>query len=225
MKKINGYIKNYDEAVLIMHAARLGTLTPATERLNAEEREHIESGNIFCFIEDDNGMKRWTDGRIWSPSKICGEFLIYQEVPRHLSKNSIKKRKELEKSLENSDSYINKSREDYLDRTTMHKKTVSIKHGNLTYHIIAYYRPVFVNCSILDLEYFKKLAAALVLFPLLTKDEYVKKHIDNPGFFKEHELDSHIAWPILETEKRNALEGIAVEVLLSLGRRAQRETN
>lgn len=225
MKKINGYIRNYEEALLVMHAARVGTLTPATERLNAEERDRIESGNIFCFIEDSNGMKRWTDGRIWSPSKINGEFLVYQEVPRHMSKNSIKKRKEIEKSLERDDICMKGYYKDVsIDRTTLHKKTVCIKHENLNYHIIAYYRPIFVNYSIMDIEYFKRLNEALLNFPRLNENEYLKDKIDKQGFFIEHELLGEINSPVLENEKRNALEGIAVEVLKSFCRFSQRET-
>ncbi|KAI5180820.1 Gti1/Pac2 family transcription factor, partial [Pancytospora epiphaga] len=121
MKKLRGYINSYDEAMMVMHAARLGALDVTTERLNIDEREKIESGDIFCFIENSSGMKRWTDGRIWSPSKICGEFLIYQEVPRHLSKNSIKKQKEIERIYDKEVPYRRAIRDESLDRTTMHK--------------------------------------------------------------------------------------------------------
>lgn len=58
MKKIQGYISNYEEALLLVHAARLGGVELSTERLNSDEREMINSGNIFIFIENENGMKR-----------------------------------------------------------------------------------------------------------------------------------------------------------------------
>ncbi|KAG0198650.1 hypothetical protein BGX28_007913, partial [Mortierella sp. GBA30] len=44
----------------------------------------IESGSVFVFDEDESGICRWTDGRIWSPSRICGNFLVYRELYRKL---------------------------------------------------------------------------------------------------------------------------------------------
>ncbi|KRH92085.1 Gluconate transport-inducing protein, partial [Pseudoloma neurophilia] len=88
---IKGYLHSYSEASLIMHAVRLGLIQPIKERLSGIDRERITTGNIFVFIESE-GIKRWTDGKIWSPSKILGHFLLYKEVPKYLSKSSIKKR-------------------------------------------------------------------------------------------------------------------------------------
>lgn len=34
------------------------------------------SGAVFVFGEEESGMKRWTDGRLWSPSRISGNFLV-----------------------------------------------------------------------------------------------------------------------------------------------------
>ncbi|KAG0044248.1 hypothetical protein BGZ83_010507 [Gryganskiella cystojenkinii] len=42
----------------------------------------IEPGSVFVFDEDESGICRWTDGRIWSPSRICGNFLVYRELLR-----------------------------------------------------------------------------------------------------------------------------------------------
>lgn len=40
------------------------------------------SGSVFLFDEDESGIKRWTDGVFWSPSRILGNFLIYREVEK-----------------------------------------------------------------------------------------------------------------------------------------------
>ncbi|KAI4290963.1 Gti1/Pac2 family transcription factor [Pancytospora philotis] len=220
MKKINGYINSYDEALLVVHAARLGALEVTKERLNIDARERIESGNIFCFIENSSGMKRWTDGRIWSPSKICGEFLIYQEVPRHLSKNSLKKQKEIDKVYEKEAGSMRRgARDETIDRTTMHKKTVCIKHENKTYHIVAYYRPVFATVFLLDIKYFKKLEAALTVYPELRSDETLEREMaDGDAFFERYNLDRDVVRPALDPSKRDVLEKIAVDVLTSLSK-------
>ncbi|KAF8984605.1 hypothetical protein BGZ46_007518 [Entomortierella lignicola] len=45
----------------------------------------ITPGSVFVFDEEESGICRWTDGRIWSPSRICGNFLVYRELFRKLS--------------------------------------------------------------------------------------------------------------------------------------------
>jgi len=42
----------------------------------------IMPGSVFVFDERESGIYRWTDGRIWSPSRICGNFLVYRELLR-----------------------------------------------------------------------------------------------------------------------------------------------
>jgi hypothetical protein len=42
----------------------------------------IIPGSVFVFDEGESGICRWTDGRIWSPSRICGNFLVYRELLR-----------------------------------------------------------------------------------------------------------------------------------------------
>nr|CEG02703.1 unnamed protein product [Fusarium pseudograminearum CS3487] len=40
----------------------------------------ITSGNVFVYEEGCSGIKRWTDGVNWSPSRILGNFLVYREM-------------------------------------------------------------------------------------------------------------------------------------------------
>ncbi|KAF9428759.1 hypothetical protein BGZ94_001171 [Podila epigama] len=44
----------------------------------------ITPGSVFVFDEKETGIHRWTDGRIWTPSRICGNFLVYHELFRKL---------------------------------------------------------------------------------------------------------------------------------------------
>lgn len=212
MKNITGYINNYEEAILLIHAIRLGAMPLVTQRLSNEEREQIESGSIFCFIENVDGMKRWTDGRIWSPSKICGEFLVYQEVPKHLSKNSIKKRKTSSENLLDND--LMTRIEDFVDRTTLHKKTISVEFEGITYHIISYYRPIFANFSFMDIEYFQRLSEALNIYPELKSDSFIKQQMKtDPDFYEKFRIGKKFEGMKMPEEKRTMLEGIALEVL------------
>lgn len=61
---------------------RRGILPKITRRLRDDERKQIASGTIFVFDEQESSIKRWTDGMIWSPSRILNNFLVYREVEK-----------------------------------------------------------------------------------------------------------------------------------------------
>lgn len=42
----------------------------------------IKSGSVFIYEESASGIKRWTDGVPWSPSRILNNFLIYRELEK-----------------------------------------------------------------------------------------------------------------------------------------------
>ena len=42
----------------------------------------IRSGCVFIYEENASGIKRWTDGVTWSPSRILGNFLVYRELDK-----------------------------------------------------------------------------------------------------------------------------------------------
>lgn len=68
--------------MLIFEAVRRGILPKITRRLRDDERKLITSGTIFVFDEVESSIKRWTDGMIWSPSRILNNFLVYREVEK-----------------------------------------------------------------------------------------------------------------------------------------------
>lgn len=78
------------------------------------------------------GIKRWTDGRVWSPSRILGNFLIYRELDKNNSSPHAEKERHLVGCL--SDSYSFK-------RNGLVKKTMSITVNNVPQHFISYYDP------------------------------------------------------------------------------------
>lgn len=75
-----GYVETVEDAVMIVEACRFGRLMRVKRRLLDKERQGIRSGSVFVFVERESGIRRWTDGKVWSPSRICGEFLIYREL-------------------------------------------------------------------------------------------------------------------------------------------------
>lgn len=179
MRFLTGYLHTYDEAWLCIHALRLGFIEPKKERLTLKEREQLRSGSIFIFIEKKTSIVRWTDGMTWSPSKILGSFLLYKEVPKYLTKNASKKLGS--KSLSRK-KCIPLEKQLQTDRFYMHKKTISLKHENETYHVISYFQPIFDKRGISQLPFFISLQNALKKHPELYNDKFVnslhKNHID-----------------------------------------------
>ncbi|KAI8804701.1 Gti1/Pac2 family-domain-containing protein [Cladochytrium replicatum] len=82
-----GYIDSHLDALLVMQACQDGLLKRVGRRLTQEERAGIRSGSIFVFDQAESGIKRWTDGMTWSPSRVFnGNFLIYRQTePRGVS--------------------------------------------------------------------------------------------------------------------------------------------
>ncbi|THU77909.1 hypothetical protein K435DRAFT_72170 [Dendrothele bispora CBS 962.96] len=78
----SGWIETTGDALLILEAARRGLIPRVTRRLVDTERKMITSGSVFVFDEKESGIKRWTDGFFWSPSRILGNFLLYRETDK-----------------------------------------------------------------------------------------------------------------------------------------------
>ncbi|KAL8729034.1 MAG: hypothetical protein Q9181_005145 [Wetmoreana brouardii] len=76
-----GYVETTKDALLIFEACFNGTLAHCFRRPHDRERASlIVSGNVFVYEEATSGIKRWTDGIPWSPSRILTNFLIYRQL-------------------------------------------------------------------------------------------------------------------------------------------------
>lgn len=217
LKNLKGYIHSNDEAFLIIHAVRLGLFKPAHERPSIEEREAITTGSIFVFIESSNGMKRWTDGKIWSPSKILGHFLLYKEVPRHLSKSALKKDK-ANQDYKRRYTYDRNKKIQYVDEEfNLFKKTISLEFNDKTYHVISYFQPFFDRRSISELPFFIDLQECLTSQQALLDDRQVetilKKNID---IHKVYNVPIPTQESFLYIIDREELEKNAINVLSSI---------
>ncbi|KAI9598778.1 Gti1/Pac2 family-domain-containing protein [Syncephalis fuscata] len=69
-----------EDALLIFEACHQGILSFAARRLLECEKSTIRPGSVYTFDEETSGVRRWTDGRLWSPSRINGNFLVYREA-------------------------------------------------------------------------------------------------------------------------------------------------
>ncbi|KAF8637366.1 hypothetical protein AX17_002865 [Amanita inopinata Kibby_2008] len=76
------HVRNAHDAHVVFEAVRQGFLSPIVARLNEMERSNlVRSGAIFVWFEgeDDSGLKRWTDGRVWGQSRMREPYLFYDE--------------------------------------------------------------------------------------------------------------------------------------------------
>jgi len=166
----SGWIETTGDALLILEAARRGLIPRVTRRLVDSERKMITSGSVFVFDEDESGIKRWTDGFFWSPSRILGNFLLYRETEKrgagHRSARSDRDHiEEPEKIVDNikvEGQSLSRSKDETsrlgIDRQRerslvgsltnsykfkpggMMKKTFSLTIGGVAQHLISYYK-------------------------------------------------------------------------------------
>ncbi|ODV84213.1 hypothetical protein CANARDRAFT_182312, partial [[Candida] arabinofermentans NRRL YB-2248] len=114
----HGLIATPKDAVILLEASIRKVIPTVTRRLSDYERMGaIVSGAVFIWNESESRMKRWTDGKSWSASRVNGCFLIYKEmehIPPNYKSFSYKKHGLLKQSF-----------------------TITLKDGN-KYHLISY---------------------------------------------------------------------------------------
>ncbi|KAJ2769272.1 Gluconate transport-inducing protein [Coemansia nantahalensis] len=76
----HGFVDTAFDALLLFDACCDGRLPRVQRRFGDRERQSIRSGAVYVWDEEETGMRRWTDGRTWSPSRVHGCFLIYYEL-------------------------------------------------------------------------------------------------------------------------------------------------
>lgn len=80
METYHGHVRTPADAIILFEACRIGLLPRVQRRLSEKERQMIRSGSVFVWDEREAGMRRWTDGKSWSASRVSGSFLTYREM-------------------------------------------------------------------------------------------------------------------------------------------------
>ncbi|KIW69436.1 hypothetical protein PV04_05313 [Phialophora macrospora] len=88
METYNGLVRTPTDAIILFEACRMGILPRVQRRLSEKERQSIRSGSVFVWDEREAGMRRWTDGKSWSASRVSGSFLTYREMEGKRGGNS-----------------------------------------------------------------------------------------------------------------------------------------
>ncbi|KAG9038945.1 hypothetical protein FRB95_013623 [Tulasnella sp. JGI-2019a] len=79
------HIQTAEEAHRLFECVRTGVFRPVIRRLNDAERAmYIRSGSVFVWEETEEaiGLRRWTDGLMWSASRMREPFLFYESKSR-----------------------------------------------------------------------------------------------------------------------------------------------
>lgn len=161
----HGFIHTTHDALIVLEACLQGKLNHISRRPHDRERSNlIVSGNVFVYEENASGIKRWTDGTTWSPSRIMGNFLVYRELkdPWPAGQKKVAQKRKRSSTDQNFDSspaasqasgnFISKNPEE--DRRLVGslvdsygfksdglvKRTLTIALNGVSHHIICYYK-------------------------------------------------------------------------------------
>ncbi|CAJ0760488.1 12727_t:CDS:2 [Entrophospora sp. SA101] len=142
METFNGRIKTINDALIIFEACHQGVIQRTARRLLEKEKEELCGGKVYVFDEKESGIKRWTDGRLWSPSRIIKDFLVYRELSTR--DRNIKRHEPIDEVLqariEAEGLKVHQcSKGTFILRNNgLLKKTISIKFNGSYQHMIIY---------------------------------------------------------------------------------------
>jgi hypothetical protein len=145
----HGYIGSTHDALLVIEASLQGSLKPVLRRPNQNERERlITSGCVLVYNNRSSGITRWTDGKLWSSSRVRGDFILYHEAegdcrprqrrtgkPTKMSATKKTKQKNLLSNVERD------LAGPLIGPSVLIKKTMSVKVESISYTLISYYTP------------------------------------------------------------------------------------
>ncbi|KAJ3555343.1 hypothetical protein NM688_g2632 [Phlebia brevispora] len=132
VRPFSGYVETTADALRLIQAARCGLIPRITRRLNEmERRSMIRSGAVFVFSVDESGIKRWTDGYSWTPSRISGNFLVYREVTDRGSRTAY--------TSGITDGSQRPEAQITLKAHGLVKKTITVKVDGSDHHLISYF--------------------------------------------------------------------------------------
>ncbi|ORX94408.1 hypothetical protein K493DRAFT_163365, partial [Basidiobolus meristosporus CBS 931.73] len=138
-----GLVESTRDALIIVEACNRDILTRMRRRLHEKEKKELRSGSVYVFDEKESGIKRWTDGRLWSPSRILGNFLVYRELAKKIApRKSGGKRVEDETELRDIDksSVLESNKGIFVFKYGgLIKKTIAIELNNTCQHLICYH--------------------------------------------------------------------------------------
>lgn len=74
----------------LFYMAFKGRLGRIQRRLTEKEQKSIRPGSVFVYLLSEANIKRWTDGRSWKTSRVCGFSTVYLEKDGSMIKKVVK---------------------------------------------------------------------------------------------------------------------------------------
>ncbi|KAJ3316736.1 hypothetical protein HDU76_001584 [Blyttiomyces sp. JEL0837] len=84
-----GHLEGAVDAMLVVEGCRTGVLSCLDGRPKEIGDVSLRSGSIIVFDEIGSRMRRWRDGKKWTPSRMSGPFLVYRELDGSLSDDQV----------------------------------------------------------------------------------------------------------------------------------------
>lgn len=141
METYNGHVRTPADAIILFEACRIGLLPRVQRRLSEKERQSIKSGSVFVWDEREAGMRRWTDGKSWSASRVSGSFLTYREMEGKRGGSSFDKNASREAAQASNEQDSDGGPDGYRYKPDgLMKQSFSITTNNNQHlHLISYY--------------------------------------------------------------------------------------
>ncbi|KAI9294945.1 hypothetical protein K502DRAFT_291608, partial [Neoconidiobolus thromboides FSU 785] len=77
--EFKGHIKTIFDAFVLGEAVNQCEIKGVVVRPDISKRSKIYHGMTIVYNETVSGIKRWTDGKVWSTSKFYNGFFVYED--------------------------------------------------------------------------------------------------------------------------------------------------
>ena len=194
-----GFIHTTHDALVIVEGCLQGKINHIARRPHDRERPSlIASGNVFVYEENASGIKRWTDGMTWSPSRIMGNFLVYRELaqpwPQGQKKVAQKRKRSAENIAESAAVGLPDGQNAEEDRRLVGslvdsygfkpnglvKRTLTITYHGIAHHVISYYKVSDIKNGNFHRPGFDQNLMSIVPRPELINNTQLKFPINDP---------------------------------------------
>lgn len=73
-------IHSEDDCRFLIQCAKMGRIRRLRARLTDGEKRRIRPGHVYIYNENESGIRRWTDKKVWTPSRLQDSFLVYRDL-------------------------------------------------------------------------------------------------------------------------------------------------
>ncbi|KAH8891634.1 hypothetical protein GQ53DRAFT_746647 [Thozetella sp. PMI_491] len=122
-----GHVVSTRDALVLFEACLQGRINHLSRPPREDEHSAlVTSGNIFIYEEHSSGIAGWTDGIVWGPARVVGNFILHRQLAEALS-------------------FPGESRSEGSKRNTnghfrgLFKQTISVLVRGVSHHLVAYF--------------------------------------------------------------------------------------